>query len=101
MLAPRGWPLQSLGVIPQICTSLGEQALDAQLTALANGKNLLLPALTAARAARPPVPITTVLNIRNQCPAALGSPLDLTAATAVFANPALYRSALLPAGARG
>jgi carboxyl-terminal processing protease len=101
VLAPRGWPLQSLGVIPQICTSLGEQALDAQLTALANGKNLLLPALTAARAARPPVPITTVLNIRNQCPAALGSPLDLTAATAVFANPALYRSALLPAGARG
>ncbi len=96
VLAPRGWPLQTLGVIPQICTSLGEQALDTQLAALARGKNLLLPALKAARAARPPVPVTTVLNIRNQCPAAIGSNLDLTAAAAVFASNAIYKTALMP-----
>ncbi|MGH2930466.1 MAG: S41 family peptidase, partial [Solirubrobacteraceae bacterium] len=29
ILAPRGWPLQGLGVLPQVCTSLGETtALD-------------------------------------------------------------------------
>ncbi len=101
VLAPRGWPLQTLGVMPQICTSLGEPALDSQLAALAKGKNLMLPALAAARAARANMPVNSILNIRNQCPAAIGTDLDLTAATAVFANPAIYQSALLPGGLEG
>ncbi len=30
LLAPDGWPLQGLGVMPQVCTSLGEMALRSQ-----------------------------------------------------------------------
>ena len=37
ILAPQGWPIQSLGVFPQICTSLGEAAVSQQLAALATG----------------------------------------------------------------
>jgi len=96
VLAPLGWPLQTLGVMPEICTSLGEPALDAQLNALAHGQNLLANALTLSRAARAPVGVSTVLNIRNQCPAAIGSDLDLGAAADVLASPAAYRAALWP-----
>ena len=31
VLAPRGWPIQGLGVLPQVCTSLGEAAVQRQL----------------------------------------------------------------------
>jgi carboxyl-terminal processing protease len=97
VLAPRGWPLQTLGVLPEICTSLGQSAVTTQLTALAHGKNLLAPALAAARAARAPVPLTTILNIRNQCPADIGGDLDNTTAAAVLTNAQIYKSALLSA----
>ncbi len=95
VLAPRGWPLQTLGLMPQICTSLGEPAVTQQLDALAGGRNLLAPMLEQARAARAPVPIAQALDIRDACPAAIGGDLDLTAATAVLANPRLYDAALL------
>ena len=68
VLAPRGWPLQSLGVIPQVCTSLGQQSLAAQLAALQSGRNLMASADAQARAARAPVPIDQILAIRNACP---------------------------------
>jgi carboxyl-terminal processing protease len=97
VLAPRGWPLQTLGVIPQICTSLGEAAVDSQLAALRQGRNLLRPILAASRAARPSLPIGDTLNIRNQCPAAIGGDLDIMAARALLAAPTAYRAALLPA----
>ena len=41
VLAPRGWPVQKLGVMPQVCTSLGAQVLDQQIAALRQGHNLL------------------------------------------------------------
>jgi carboxyl-terminal processing protease len=99
VLAPRGWPLQTLGVMPEICTSLGAPGLTAQLRALSTGRNLLAPALAAARAARAPVPVSAILNIRNQCPADIGGDLDMTAATRILASQALYRAALMPVGA--
>ena len=34
VLAPGGWPLQGLGVLPQVCTSIGQDALDQQMAAL-------------------------------------------------------------------
>ena len=34
VLAPDGWPIQGLGVLPQICTSLGPDALADQLESL-------------------------------------------------------------------
>jgi carboxyl-terminal processing protease len=98
VLAPRGWPLQTMGVLPQVCTSLGASFLQEQLAALAKGQDLLSPALAAARAARAPVPVADILNIRNQCPAAIGGDLDYTAAANLLANPAMYKAALLPAG---
>jgi carboxyl-terminal processing protease len=99
VLAPRGWPLQTLGVMPEICTSLGEPALATQISALQTGKNLLAPALTAARAARAPIPVSQILNIRNQCPADIGGDLDFTAAADILTNPALYKAALMPRAA--
>ncbi len=96
VLAPRGWPLQTLGVMPQVCTSLGELALDSQLAALAHGRNLMRPVLAQARAARPSMGVNDILNIRNQCPAAIGGDLDVMAARALLASPRAYQAALLP-----
>jgi carboxyl-terminal processing protease len=95
VLAPRGWPLQSLGVMPQICTSLGGSAVSTQLTALEAGNNLMASAIATARGARAPVPVEAVLQIRDQCPAAIGGDLDLTAAEYVLAHPPAYQAALL------
>jgi carboxyl-terminal processing protease len=96
VLAPRGWPLQTLGVVPQVCTSLGELALDSQLAALAQGKNLMRPVLAASRAARASLGVNDILNIRNQCPAAIGGDLDVMAARALLESPRAYQAALLP-----
>ncbi len=96
VLAPRGWPLQTLGVIPQVCTSLGEQALSAQLAALRQGRNLMAGPLATARASRAPVPVARILAIRNACPAAIGGDLDISAARFLMAIPAAYQAALLP-----
>lgn len=96
VLAPRGWPLQSLGVMPQVCTSLGPEALQSQLAALAEGKNLMASVLTSARAVRAPVEMYTILSIRNHCPADLGSDLDIPSAATLLQNPTAYQAALLP-----
>jgi carboxyl-terminal processing protease len=96
VLAPRGWPLQSLGVMPQVCTSLGEQVLGTQLAALAAGKNLMQSVVLQSRTARAPLPINHILDIRNVCPAAIGGDLDISAARFLTASPAAYQAALLP-----
>ena len=94
-LAPRGWPLQGLGVMPQVCTSNSPYSLSQQLAALGQGHNLLTPVLTKARAQRPPVNIDTILDIRNNCPADIGGDLDEQAAVALIQNDKMYQSALL------
>jgi carboxyl-terminal processing protease len=96
VLAPRGWPLQGLGVLPQVCTSLGEAALRRQLTALAEGTQPMQQDLEVARAARAPLTPTQILAIRNACPAAEGREADLATARALIDNPAAYAAALLP-----
>ena len=96
VLAPRGWPLQTLGVIPQLCTSLGAQNLSAQFNALRSGKNLMAAADAQARAARAPMPIDQILAIRDSCPAAIGGDLDISAARFLMASPTAYAAALLP-----
>ena len=96
VLAPRGWPLQALGVMPQVCTSLGPDALTTQLNALNAGQNLLGASLAASRAARAPIAVDQLLSMRNACPAAIGGNLDLTAANFLLAHPAAYQAALLP-----
>lgn len=96
VLAPRGWPLQSLGVMPQICTSLGEQAIGSQLSALAQGRNMMAPALAQARALRPEANVDAILAVRDQCPADIGSDFDISAAAAMLQSRAAYQAALLP-----
>jgi carboxyl-terminal processing protease len=96
VLAPLGWPIQGLGVLPQVCTSLGQDQLAAQLAALAQGRQPMQQALSADRSARAPLAPTQVLAIRNACPAAEGRDADLETARFLIQNPAAYAAALLP-----
>jgi carboxyl-terminal processing protease len=95
-LAPLGWPLQGLGVLPQVCSSLGQERLNRQLAALSTGFQPMAKAIQRARAARIAVPVSEVLEIRAPCPAAEGRAADLEAARLLIANPAAYAAALLP-----
>ncbi len=99
VLAPLGWPLQNLGVLPQVCTSLGREMTDRQLTLLQAGENPMRDALARHRAARAPVPLAAILAIRSACPAAEGSGDDMAAARFLIDRPAAYATALLPPAA--
>jgi hypothetical protein len=98
ILAPDGWPLQDLGVMPQVCTSLGPNVVDDTLAALGHGHlpQATIAALTASRAARPSLSPDRLNAIRSACPAAEGRADDLRAARTLLANPAAYSAALLP-----
>lgn len=96
ILAPRLWPLQGLGVMPQVCTSIGTDALHRQLAALANGVQPMQAAVGATRAARAPLTPAQVLALRAPCPAAEGREIDMEAARVLVDNPAAYAAALLP-----
>ena len=94
VLAPGGWPIQGLGVLPQICTSLGEDLLATELTDLLHGRQDMAAALSRHNAARAPLPVAQVVELRNACPAAEGRDADLTAAGFLLAHPAAYQTAL-------
>ena len=96
VLAPLGWPIQSLGVLPQVCTSLGDDELQRQLDRLARGEEPMEKALALNRTARPSLPLADILAIRNTCPAAEGRESDLIAARFLIHHPAAYVAALLP-----
>jgi carboxyl-terminal processing protease len=96
LVAPSGWPLQGLGVLPALCTSLGAEALAAGLAALAAGQPPMARALARQRAARAPVLASEVAALRGACPPAEGRAADLAAARALLANPAAYAAALRP-----
>ncbi|MCC6719015.1 MAG: PDZ domain-containing protein [Acetobacteraceae bacterium] len=96
LLAPRGWPLQGLGVVPQLCTSLGEDSLQRNLAALSAGRQPMRTGLERHNAARAPLAPSEVLEIRAICPAAEGGDLDLVAASALVRTPSAYAAALFP-----
>ncbi len=96
VLAPRGWPIQGLGVLPQVCTSLGQDTLNWELATLAQGRQPMAKALEAHSAARAPLDPERILAIRNACPAAEGREADLEAARLLIHDPAAYAAALLP-----
>jgi carboxyl-terminal processing protease len=96
VLAPRGWPIQALGVLPQVCTSLGQDMLNRELQALTRGSQLMADALLRYRLARPPLAPAAALAIRATCPAAEGRELDMQAARFLIHSPQAYASALLP-----
>jgi len=97
VLAPLGWPIQGLGVLPQVCTSLGINALDRQLAALKQGQSLMGQALQRHNAARAPLPAAEMLEIRTACPAGEGRDTDLLAARTLLETPTAYAAALLRA----
>ncbi|GAC1493326.1 MAG: hypothetical protein NVS2B11_17280 [Acetobacteraceae bacterium] len=95
VLAPSGWPIQGLGVLPQVCTSLGADQLAQQLASLDRGGNPLAPALARHRAARAPLPAAEIVEQRGACPAAEGRDADLTTARYLLTHPKAYDAALL------
>ncbi len=95
VLAPGGWPYQGLGVLPQICTSLGKDSTADQLASLEKGTLQLLPALQRHRAARAPVPPAEVVEQRAACPASEGKDQDVTVAKYLLTHPNAYVTALL------
>jgi carboxyl-terminal processing protease len=95
ILAPRGWPIQSLGIMPQICTSLGDDTVSRQLAALAAGSNLMDAAIKAHRAARAPLTPDQIVAIRGRCPAADPREDDIAIARMLIEKPSSYAAALL------
>lgn len=96
ILAPLGWPIHGLGLLPQVCTSRGMDVVRRQLEALAAGRNNMGPDISAHRKARAPLTAARIQTIRNACPPAEGREVDLDAARALIANPVAYETALLP-----
>ena len=100
VLAPLGWPIQGLGVMPQLCTSLGPDSVAQQVQSLGRGTSRVASALARHRAARAPLTPQAILSLREECPAADGPDLardaDLVTARAVLGNPRAYAAALLP-----
>ena len=100
VLAPLGWPLQSLGVIPQVCTSKGDAETNHELADLALGRQDLTGAIAASRAARAPLPVERAIDIRSACPAAEAPTPDAhdddtLAARFLVDHPAAYKAALI------
>jgi carboxyl-terminal processing protease len=96
VLAPRGWPIQSLGILPQLCTSLGADKTQVFLDDLADGKQDMAKVLAASRAARAPLAVSRALELRASCPASEGTDDDMEAAAFLVTHPQAYRVALLP-----
>ncbi len=94
VLAPGGWPLQGLGIMPQVCTSLGEESLHTQLADLLRGQQDMAAGLARHNAARAPLPVAQVVDLRNACPAAEGHDADIDAAGFLLDHPVAYQTAL-------
>jgi carboxyl-terminal processing protease len=81
--------------MPQICTSGTTDSVEAELEALSGGQQPMGAAIRAARAARPGITLDQILQIREACPSALGSSLDMQAAQFLVTTPAAYQAALI------
>ncbi len=95
VLAPKNWPIQALGVMPQLCTSRGEDETQKQLTDLQAGTWDMAKAVAATRAARAPLPVAQALELRAPCPAAEASDADLVAAHFLADHPEAYAAAII------
>jgi len=95
LLAPRGWPIQSLGVFPQICTSLGDEAVRRQIASLAGGRMEMGAAIKLHRAARAPLAPDQIVGIRERCPAADPRVDDMAVAQNLIEASGSYTAALL------
>lgn len=97
LIAPRGWPIQGLGVMPAVCTSLGAEATERAMARLtANGEAPMAPALARHARARVPVPAEELAALRNACPPAEGREADLAVARLLLNHPRAWRAAAAP-----
>ncbi len=94
VIAPLGWPLQGLGVMPQICTSRGAADAQRQMDALRAGRALDSRSVVRSREVRLPDSVSQLLDIRKACPAALGGDNDLDQARVLLGDRTAYRAAL-------
>lgn len=94
VVAPSGWPIQGLGVLPSVCTGSGEAALAAELLALAQGEAGMAATLSRARAIRAGAPAPEVEALRARCPPAEGRDWDLYAARRLLETPHALAAAL-------
>lgn len=94
VLAPLGWPIQGLGVLPALCTSLGTEAAAGSLARLRQGIPPMGAALARQRQARAPVPASEIAALRDSCPPAEGRPADAAMARQLLAEPESYGAAL-------
>lgn len=94
VLAPSGWPIQGLGVLPAVCTAFGEEATAAALRALGRGESPMAPVLARARQLRAPAPAAEVAALRTACPSAEAREADPTAARALVETPGAYAAGL-------
>ena len=94
VLAPLGWPIQGLGVLPALCTSLGAEAAAGGMARLRQGIPPMAAALARERAARAPVPASEIAVLRDACPPAEGRPTDAAMARLLLAEPESYGAAL-------
>ncbi len=95
VLAPKNWPIQALGVMPQLCTSRGEDETRKQLTDLQAGIWDMAKAVAITRAARAPLPVAQALELREPCPAGEANDTDLLAAHVLADHPKAYDAALI------
>ncbi len=96
VVAPSGWPVQGLGVLPVVCTSLGPDSLAGALAGLGRGEIAMAPVLARIRSLRPPVPAAELAALRGACPPAEGRAADLAAARTLIERPSAYLTALRP-----
>lgn len=96
LLAPRGWPIQDLGVLPDICTSLGSERVLEARAALGRGEAPMASALAALRRLRVPVQAAEATRLRATCPPAEGSEADPALAQALIENLQAWRAAIGP-----
>lgn len=94
ILAISGWPIQGLGVLPALCTSLGPEVMVQGLAALRQGEAPMGRMLARQRAARAPVLASEIAALRNSCPPAEGCDDDRVAARALIETPAAYARAI-------
>ncbi len=95
VLAPKNWPIQALGVMPQLCTSRGEDETNKELADLDRGVWDMGQAVAKTRAARAPLAVAQALELREPCPAAEASDADLVAAHYLADHPEAYAAALI------
>ncbi len=86
LIAPGGYALQGLGVLPAVCTSLGIEAARAALAGLAERRGSDAASAWRATGGRA-VPAGEAARLRDACPAAEGGVLDITAALWLFRGP--------------